>query len=188
MAAAPPRVKGLSLFHWMQSFERLYGRAVTDDLLARLAPDVAQIARLGFDATAWYPVEWYRSMCAAGRGATGEGLDTITRVARVSASSEFSGVHRVLVLFLSPQRLLRASARVFERYYTEGQVVCLARGKNGAEVRWSGCLGFDHNLWQDCWTATTVLIEMCGGKNVVMERMFGGHDGDEHATVVFYWQ
>jgi len=188
MAAGLPHVKGLSLLFWWESFGRLEGAAAAEALLRELPPELVATIRAGFQVHAWYPIEWFRALCAGARLVTGEGLGLITRVARTSAASEFAGVHRVLVLFLSPQRLLRAASRVFERYYTEGQVTSTARGKNGAEVRWSGCLGFDQNLWHDSWAAAVVLIEMCGGRDVLMEHMFGGQDGDAHATVVFYWQ
>jgi hypothetical protein len=182
-----PQVKGLSLRHWLEAFSQLYGRERVEGLKQRLDPAVA--GRLGaIDAGAWYPVSWYRAMCAAARAETGGGLEAIGRIARASASAEFSGIHRVLLLFVSPQRLLTASARVFERYYTHGSVEATSRGRRSATVRWLGCHGFDENLWHDTFHASAVVIEMCGGKHVTFAVQHGGGDGDTHAQVVFDWR
>jgi hypothetical protein len=181
------RVRGLSLHHWTDSFERVYGRARLAELQAELGAELGAAMRATFDDDKWYPIEWYRQMCAAARTVSGEGLDAIAKVARASATSEFSGVHRVLLLFVSPQRLLTTAARVFERYYSEGSVEASARGKHSAQVRWSGCLGFDENIWHDTFHATVVVIEMCGGKHTRFEIYAGGRDSDSHATVVFSW-
>jgi hypothetical protein len=91
------------------------------------------------------------------------------------------------LLFVSPQRLLQTAARVFERYYTDGSVMAQGRGPTSALVRWTGCRGFDQNLWHDTFHASVVIIEMCGGKQVTFEIQSGGRDGDEQASVVFDW-
>jgi hypothetical protein len=183
-----PTVKGLSLQHWLQSFARIYGPERTEALRARLSSECSAALREGFDGKAWYPVAWYREMCAAAQQVTGEGLLAIARVARMSATSEFSGVHRVLLLFVSPQRLLSIAARVFGRYYSEGSVEAASRGSNSAQVRWIGCTGFDESLWHDTFHASTVAIELCGGKNVSFDLISGGRDGEDQATVVFSWR
>jgi hypothetical protein len=187
MGTRARQVKGLSLTHWLQSFERLHGAEMTATLQARLPADLRGAIDHGLDPSEWYPLEWFRALCAAGREVTGEGLEMITRVARISAAAEFAGIHRLLVLFVSPQRLLRIAARLFGRYYSSGSVTTAPRGLAGAEVRWVDCAGFDENLWRDCWTATMVVIEMCGGKDVQLEPVAGGGDGDDHATVIFTW-
>ena len=80
------------------------------------------------------------------------------------------------------------ASRVFGRYYSQGAVRAIALGRTGAEVRWSGCAGFDENLWNDCWTAATVAVEMCGAQDVRSELIDGGKAGDEHAVVVYRWR
>jgi hypothetical protein len=187
MSARDPRVKGLSLTHWLRSFEQLYGEQVARELRDRAPETTAAALRRGIDPNEWYPVAWYRDLCATGQQVTGEGVEMIIKVARRSAAAEFSGVHRLLVLFVPPQRLLRIAARLFRRYYAQGSVKTVPRGPNGAEARWVGCVGFDANLWQDCFAATIVVIEMCGGRDVQMRLIDGGGDGDEHATVLFRW-
>jgi hypothetical protein len=183
-----PSVKGLSLVSWLTSFDRLFGEQRSAQLRARLPPEIADVLRAGLDEQAWYPIAWFAALCAAGREVTGGGTDMIVAVARDAAASEFSGIHRVVVLFMSPQRLLRTASRVFRRYYSHGSVSTMPIGKTGAEVRWSACAGFDENLWHDCWTAAAVAVSMCGAQDVRAELIHGGSPTDDHSTVVFRWK
>jgi hypothetical protein len=188
MTERPPQVRGLSLQHWLDAYERVYGAARATGVRQHLPAEVRSALHVGLEPEAWYPLGWYRQALALGREHAGDGLPAIERVARVAAASEFSGIHRVLVLFVSPMRLLRHAGRVFGRYYSHGSVTTVARGTHAAEVHWQGCAGFDENLWHDTLAATAVICEICGGKDVQREVVRGAGHHDEHAAVVYRWR
>lgn len=183
----PPRVRGLSLAQWLAAFQRLHGDAAREQLMAALPDEVREGLGQELLDDGWYPISWWAAMLAGARAIAGDDPATIEELARDSATREFSTVHRILLLFVSPQRLLDIARRVFSRYYSAGWVESLPTGKSEAQVRWGGCRGFDANIWHDCFTAAAVAVEQCGARDVEWEVLDGAGDA-EHATVHFRWR
>jgi hypothetical protein len=182
-----PRVRGLSLRHWLSSLERLHGADTRRALVAELPDDASGAIGDGLRDDGWYPLAWWSAMLAGARAEIRDDLAVIEELARHSSRSEFSTVHRILLLFVTPQHLLRISRRVFSRYYDHGWVESLPVGRREAQVRWGGCRGFDDNIWHDCFTASAVAVEQCGAREVSWEIVDGGGE-QECATVHYRWR
>ncbi len=182
-----PKARGLSLLHWLQSFEKHYGADARAEMLSRVPGEARVAIEAGLDSAGWYPLSWYSALLSAARDVAAGGVDVVETLARTSAKAEFTGIHRVLLLFVSPQRLLRISRRVFDRYYTHGCVETIARGRTEADVRWSGCRGFDDNIWHDCFVAAAVAVELCGAKDVEWTITKGAGNAED-ATVHYRWK
>jgi len=173
--------------HWLDAFDRLHGAEASSQLREALPHDVSDAIGAGLHNDDWYPLAWFAAMLRAARDQLGGGIDTIETIARASAKAEFSGIHRVLLLFVTPQLLLKISKRVFDRYYTHGSVRSTPIGKREAEVTWTGCRDFDENLWHDCFTAAAVAVEQCGAHEIEWELVEGGGES-ETATVHYRWR
>jgi hypothetical protein len=152
-----------------------------------MPPELADGIRYGTILTArWYPISWYRELHAAIVSATNEGERIIRAVEREAARADMTGVYSVAFKLLSPQTLMAISSRLFSTYYDTGRVEMLESRNGYVRTRWSGCTGFNRNIWVGLFASCEMLLELAGAKSVRMHLLAGGGD-DDYAEIEAYW-
>ncbi len=183
-----PKVKGVTLRSAMQALERLRGKALCEAAIQLMPLELAEGMRYGtILASRWYPVSWYRDLHSAIVSATNEGERIIRMVEREAARSDMTGVYRVAFKLLSPETLINLSSRLFSTYYDTGRAETLDSRKGYVRVRWSGCTGFNRNIWAGLFASCEMMLELAGAKNVRMYVRAGGGQEDDFAETEAYW-
>ncbi len=78
---------------------------------------------------------------------------------------------------------------MFFRFYVEhGQLTIREIGENEIEVRFRDCRGFDEALFQDLTGGVEGSLIATGGRDIALEHVSGGKDGDTHLTVRLRWR
>jgi len=184
------RVKGICFHTLMQLVEDEFG--------AESVPKVAEacggeLARLwpygGLLRGSWYPIEWYRSLHAAAQQVTGSSSSLARKIGRDSTYNDLSrGIYKVFVKIASPQWILSAASRIFNQYYEAGEMRIIDKDKGMARGRWSGCAGFDRNLWLDITGGVEGALKACGAEQINLVRLSGGDDGDDVHELKATWK
>ncbi len=183
-----PQVKGVTLRSAMKALEQLRGKAVCEAAIQRMPPELADGMRYGtILAARWYPISWYRDLHSAIVSATNEGERIIRAVEREAARSDMTGVYSVAFKLLSPQTLINLSSRLFSTYYDTGHAETVDSRKGYVRVRWSGCSGFDRNIWAGLFASCELMLELAGAKNIRLYVRAGGGQEDDFAETEAYW-
>jgi hypothetical protein len=158
-------------------------------MLGKLPADLREAIRYRrITGEMWYPLSWYRALHAAAQDATGMGRVLARMLGRETTRADFSGVNRVFLFVLSPQALLAKAPRVYEQYFTTGTVSTPEIRRGQARVRFEGCKGFDRNIWDDMTGSVEVLVELAGGRDVRVEIVSGGDEGDVDTEMTLTWR
>ena len=73
-------------------------------------------------------------------------------------------LYRALFRMLSAQTLVATGLKHFSRIYDTGSVAATEELDGSMRVRWSGCTGFDRNMWVEILGACERLGELAGAK------------------------
>jgi hypothetical protein len=186
---APPKVKGISFLGVLGSIHRTLGTAVLDETLKVLPHEIAKLARAnGYYVNLWYPLADFRELHAAVQRVTGRGPELARELGYDASLSNFRGVYRVLLGVLSADFLINRSPGIFRRFYDTGTVEIVHPGRHQVEARFSGCTGFDRNIWEALSGGCIALLEACGAKDVQLTSAAGGRDRDDHLTARASWR
>jgi len=183
-----PRVKGVAFLSVLSVVEKLAGadkREAVASGLSREARDAIQYGRL--IKGGWYPIEWYKELLGLVRTVTGEGPLFMRRVGAEALRADLTGVFSFLVKLVSPAMALSGSARTFSSYYDTGKVTITESRKGYAVAEWTGCVGFDQNMWQELVGSAESLLEMSGAKSVRVRVSEGGRNDDDNLRMVAHW-
>jgi hypothetical protein len=188
-ADVEPMVKGVGLRSTLASIQRLLGDAVLKQTIAQLPSELAKAIQADTIYTGvWYPLANIRQLYSAVLRVTRRGPELARALGYDATRDDFRGIYRVLVAVVSPEFLIKRTPVFFKRYYTVGAAKVL-RAKNGAaDAIFSGCVGFDRNLWEGILGGSTAVLEACDAKDVQLLITDGGRDGDENMTVRATWK
>ena len=186
---AEPRVKGVSFRAVDTAFLELRGEAARKRARELMVPELSETYRNGLMlAASWYPISWYRSTLQSFRQATGDGLELIRQIGRRSMELDMTGVYKqLLVRFVSPQTMLAMTAKMFSTYYDTGKLEVLEKRAGFVRVMYSGCTGWDGNLFAEIVGASQGMLEISGAKDVRLRMVQGGRDGDTSLELEGRW-
>lgn len=184
-----PRVKGNAFRTIDHCFTELYGeqaRAAALVLLPELLRRSFQEKQLL--ASNWYPIAWYRDTFAAFRATQNAGTELPRELGRRGVKRDLGSVYKqVFLKMVSPQALLGLSGRLFKNYFDTG-VMKIAESRDGyVHATWTGCEGWDENLWAELSGSCEVLLELAGAKHVRLHVAKGGRTGDSECEMQARW-
>ena len=184
-----PQVKGNALRTIEHCFTELCG---TDAHLAALRllsnPLRASLEQRLILASNWYPITWYRDMFAAFRESQHAGTELPREIGRRGVRRDMSAVYKQLLLkMVSPQALLGLSQRLFKSYFDTGEMHIRQSRSGFVHAEWTGCQGWDENLWAELSGSCEVLLELAGAKHVRLRVIRGGLTGDTECEMEARW-
>ena len=185
-----PKVKGVAFRTIDLCFERLRGADARDRARDHMSIELADAFRYyTMLASSWYPISWYRETFRAFRLSTNEGAMLAREIGRLAARHDMSGVHKqIFAKLVSPQALLSMSQRVFNTYYDTGRFDIIASEPHHVQARCANCVGWDHNMWMELAGSCESLLEIAGARDVELQIVSGGLDGNPHATFEARWR
>jgi hypothetical protein len=68
-----------------------------------------------------------------------------------------------------------------------GKVSTVEARQGYSHARWSGCTGFDENMWTEIMGSCVQLLEIGGAKHVRARVLSGGLDGMDHMEAAAHW-
>ncbi|MBI5510997.1 MAG: hypothetical protein HY903_19725 [Deltaproteobacteria bacterium] len=160
-----------------------------DRIVAALPPELREaLGPRGLDLAAWYPLSWYKTMHAVTQQVLGVGVDYAREVGRLTMRDDLgTGIYKVFTRFLAPGYVVASAARVFGKYYEHGTMTITEHAEHFARAEWSGCRDFDRNVWEDLFGGCIGGLEAASAKNVQVEVLAGGKDGDVSAVLEARW-
>ncbi|WP_437666343.1 hypothetical protein [Sorangium sp. So ce1182] len=183
-----PRVKGVAFRSAFVSFGKLRGEPVQKLSLDEMCEPLRDGLRYGsIVSTGWYPIAWYKDLFQAIRRTSGEGKDLIHQIGRQCTRDDMSGIYKVIAALISPTALFSLGQRVFANYYSVGRVQVLQSRRGFTRARWSGCSGFDENMWTEVIGSCEQLLEIGGASHVRQRVIAGGGEHDEHLELTAHW-
>ncbi len=183
------RCKGACFLGFRDVIRERYGEAVWLEVVGRLDGELrAALTNDVLVANGWYALGWYAQLHRVAREVLATNGELARDVGRLSTYRDLrSGPRRVLVELLSPQALVRNAHRVFGSYYESGRLTVDEAVAGRARARWSRCRDFDRNIWEDVFGGCVGALEAAGARDIRLERVAGGEDGDEDAAIVATW-
>ncbi|MGE0324236.1 MAG: hypothetical protein AB7K71_14460 [Polyangiaceae bacterium] len=191
--AAVPQIKGLSTRSVFQALATLRGPEVGTAVIERLGQSaqtqqLGELLRLGgILASTWYPLEWHGQLMRAIRQVTGEGPELIWALGRESTAADLSSVHKLFMGLLAPHTVLSISPRLFGNYYDTGTVAVTESRKGYGLVEWTGCRGFDANLWTEILGGCEALLDAAGAQSIEIQRLQGGANNQDFMRASASW-
>lgn len=182
------RVKGICFRDFLVVLEEEVGADGRARVVAQLRPEVGEALTYGGVVRGgWYDIEWYAHLHrVAARVA--DRPDLARRVGQRSTYMDLTaGVYRVFARVASPEFVIRRAPALFNSYYERGAMQVTVSRAGMAQARWSGCRGFDRNLWWDLFGGCEGALTACGAENIRVRVVSGGGDGDEAAVVEARW-
>jgi hypothetical protein len=183
-----PQIKGVGVRGLLTAVNHLYG---SDTYLLMINETHAELQRAvrnnAILPSGWYPLWYYRELHRATQVVTKGGPEIARAIGRQATHDDFRGVYRVLTFILSPQSLIRRAPGIFNRYYDTGRLEVPRAIHGSAHARFSGCAGFNRDLWEDTVGGCTGVLEVCGGRNVEIKLISGGQDNDDGCEFEAVW-
>lgn len=180
-ATSPVECKGINITSFFTTVERLFPEVGVAGLVERMTPS----ARDGLDPQkvlvgGWYPVAWYRELHGALQDATGSGPELSFQMGYENTRADFTGngVYRFVARSLGPSTVLTLGARIFNFYWRPAKmkIVPIGPGKNHGRGRWTGCQGFDRNVWLDLFGSVYAVLELAGGRDIELNPLDASQD------------
>jgi hypothetical protein len=191
LASTPPFeicTKGIGFRSFFSALERLRGDEVVTRTIERLPDELQEAVILGrIRASDWQPVSWYRELHHAARAVTCEGPELSRLIGYESTRDDFNGPLRALAFVLSPEALVRRGPRIFRTYFRPGEMYVLESRQGRVRAHWSGCAGFDLNLWNGVIGGCEGVLRICGARKVELTVISGAGDHDSRAEVIGLW-
>jgi hypothetical protein len=190
LAPAPrqPQVRGMTLRGTIGAVRRVLGERALEQMTALMTPELARHLRAGVVPNLWYPLADLRAIHATAQMVSGRGVELARTIGRESTLDDFRGVYRILTAVLSPAFLMRRTPGLFDRYYDTGRLQIPRAATHACEAFFSGCSGFDANVWQDTVGGCCAFLEVCGARDIEPQILDGGGDGDDYLRVSATWR
>ena len=77
------------------------------------------------------------------------------------------------LLVVSPQTIVSVGTRLTSRYYSGVRAEFIVRD-GIAHGRYTGCIGWDENMWAEIHGGLELMLELAGGKDVQVRLTAGG--------------
>jgi hypothetical protein len=186
--ADDPKVKGVAFRSVYTSLGKLRGERVQHAALERMNQPLRDGFGYGSIVTSgWYAIELYRELFHVIRDVTQEGKELVHEIGRQCTRDDMSGVYKMIAKLISPETLFSLSQRVFSNYYSVGTVQVVESRHGFTRARWSGCRGFDENMWTELIGSCEQLLEIGGARNVRQHLLSGGGEADESLELSAHW-
>jgi hypothetical protein len=136
----------------------------------------------------WYPLAWYADLHRAAQKAAGAGPELARTIGLEATKDDLSGIYRIFLLVVSPEFVLSKAPLLFNTYYDTGTMAVSEAMRGRARAQFSGCTGFDRNLWLDLQGSCQAGLEAAGARDVVISLTAGGGDGDATMEIEARWR
>ncbi|MCA9640181.1 MAG: hypothetical protein KC492_05775 [Myxococcales bacterium] len=166
----------------------LFGSRGQQQILELLPGELAEGLAYGrIIAGGWYPISWLSALHEGAQELSGSGRELARKLGYMGSKSYFRGVHKVFISFMDPGFVIGKTPLIFRKYYDTGEALVVERNRGNCLLRFSGCSGFDANLWQGLFGACEAVLELSGAKNIRLRAVSGGGERDVAAEVSAYW-
>jgi hypothetical protein len=180
------RIKGQAFIGFMAKLRQMHGEKAHEEVLAQLDRDLAAGLRTGaLVSMGWYSMEWYSSLHAAAREVCGNRVSR--EVGREAARDDVNTIYRFILKFLSPETLLGQAGKVFSQFCEGGKCTVESTRKGSARILYSDCPGACRGMWENVLGSTELMVELCGGRDVIGKALTGGGDGDRMMLAQITW-
>jgi hypothetical protein len=184
------QIKALSALQAIDIMRQKHGPHGVEDIKAALSPE----ARQAIYETALVPSDWIdvkhvteNLIVYDNLFGKSDGLAARELVREVSAA-QFTGVYRLLFALTSPRMLIEKSARLWPRYYDQGESIGTMLGPTSASFRILGCRDMPkHHDWI-ILPSTEVALSHVGAKDIVSSHTQCVANGDEACVSEFRWR
>jgi hypothetical protein len=181
-------IKGVAIRTFFQVVHDRKGDAEIEAELRRALPERESDAlHSPVLASSWYPISIYRELHRAAQTLLKSGSELSRQIGHDGVARDFRGVYRVLAGVLQPHWLISWAPRMYNRYFRGGRLVVSEARAGFASGQWSGCIGFDKNIWLDMIGSCEASLEACGAQHVRHRLVEGGGDDDKDAVIEFRW-
>lgn len=158
-------IKGVAFEGVLQAFEDVRGPAFLQSVKEALPKAVHDAVKFGgINSTGWYPIEWYRDLYGTGVTLSKQ-PDFAKEIGRVSLEREMRGIYRAMLRVLTIEFLVKRGAGLFAQYFQGATATAKITGEKVGEVTFSGCFGFDRNVWLDQEGSLERLLTLAGAKS-----------------------
>jgi hypothetical protein len=186
---AEPRAKGVNFRTFLKILRKLKGDRVAEAALDLAPPELARNFRAGLVFSGnWYPLAWYADLHRAAQKAAGTGPELARVIGLEAVKDDLSGIYRIFLLVVSPEFVLGKAPLLFNTYYDTGTMTVTNSARGRARAQWSGCAGFDRNVWLDLQGSCQAGLEAAGARDVVINLLAGGADGDTTMEIEARWR
>jgi len=184
-----PKVKGNAFRTIEHCFVEIHGTEARDAALKLMSEPLRRsYAEKLILASNWYPIAWYRETFAAFRESQRAGTELPREIGRRGVRRDMSSVYKqILLKMVSPQALLGLSQRLFKSYFDTGEMHIRESRSRFVQAAWTGCEGWDENLWAELAGSCEVLLELAGAKHVRLRVTRGGRTGDAECEMDAHW-
>ena len=184
-----PKVKGIAFRTIVQCFTEMHGDESREAALKLLSEPLREsFEKKLLLASNWYPIGWYRATFSAFREAQRAGAELPREIGRRGARRDMKAVYKqVLLKMVSPQALLALSSRLFKSYFDTGLMHIKEARTGYVHATWTGCEGWDENLWAELAGSCEALLEMAGARHVRLRVIRGGRTGDDACEMEAHW-
>jgi hypothetical protein len=119
-------------------------------------------------------------------------LDFARNMGRDVLLHDLGGVYKIFLIVVSPEYMLSKAPLVFGSYYDTGKMEVVEHGKRYARAVFSGCTGFDRNLWDDMIGSCEGALMAAGAVEPFSRVLRGGGtvnpDEDPDAEMEMRWR
>ncbi len=186
---AEPRAKGVNFRTFIKVLRKLRGDRVTEATLDLAPGELARNFRAGLVFSGnWYPLSWYADLHQAAQKAAGASTELARTIGLEAVKDDLSGIYRIFLLVVSPEFVISKAPLLFNTYYDTGTMAVTESSKGRAHAKWTGCTGFDHNVWADLQGSCQAGLECAGAHDVVIAVSAGGKDGDTTMEIEARWR
>ncbi|MBI5478957.1 MAG: hypothetical protein HY906_08885 [Deltaproteobacteria bacterium] len=184
-----PRAKGVNFHTFIKILRRLRGDRIAEATLDLAPPELSRNFRAGLVFSGnWYPLSWYADLHRAAQKAAGAGPDLARTIGFESVKDDLAGIYRIFLLVVSPEFVLSKAPLLFSTYYDTGTMAVSEAARGQARAQFTGCTGFDRNLWLDVQGSCQAGLEAAGARDVAINLIAGGADGDTSMELEARWR
>jgi hypothetical protein len=184
-----PRAKGINFRTCEKSVEALFGAGAWARALEIVPAELRdKLHYRGIVSGGWYPIGWYRDLQSAIRSVVGGGREVPRTLGREIVRRDLGGIYRVFALLLKPETILAKAPKTFAAYFDTGAMEMLRVGERVARARWTGCRGFDENLWELTLGGCVAALESGGARDVEIVIHSGAGAQDAEAEAEARWR
>jgi hypothetical protein len=184
---AAPMAKGSNLTGLLFALEHRFGAETVARVLAAVPPELGQALQSGGVVSDWYPLEWYKLLHQVAQQVTGQESKLAWDLAHDFVHHQLGGIYKALLKMISPNWLFKYPSMIFSRYFSHGTLTVPENRPGFVRGSWSGCAGFDRNIWYATFGGCQAALERAGAKDVQVQIVSGAGDGDTQAVAEGHW-
>ncbi|HPR65366.1 MAG TPA: hypothetical protein PK014_14245 [Thermoanaerobaculia bacterium] len=181
--------KGYTIKGRLSFIDTEFGECEREKVFALLDDDIRDILSRRVISSDWYPLKYQVNLSMAIDKALGKGdLELCRKIGKFTAESDLNTIHKIILKMGSPQRLLKLSAGMWSRYYSEGSLVLESIGNGYAVALVKDFNPISKAFCTDLsgWMIRT--LELTGATNVDLNHTKCVLDGDEACRYEATWK